>query len=229
MLTTTATILFLLVASGLAALAVHETLGSGRRRSKQGEDGVGSRELIRVESSVEMLDAQVESFGAQQAEFASSVESRFLAVTKDGSQHEAAIAAAFHEARNGNAELRTELDQLRMVVAGLSAQIESAQPSEERFAEIERSLQSQDMRLCTLEESVGEVVQSLAPDNSDLKRIKGIGTTLEKTLKGLGIQTIEQVANLDVDELEVLANELGTFAKRIERDHWVDQAKALIS
>ncbi len=225
MLTTTATILFLLVASGLAALAVHETLGSGRKR----RGGADSSELVRVQREVEALDAFVGGMETNQAEFAASLEQRFLAVTKEGAQHESAIAAAFHEARNGNVELRTELDQLRMVVAGLSARVDSAQPSEERFLEIERSLQSQDMRLCTLEESVDVINRSLEPDNCDLKRIKGIGTTLERTLKGLGIQTIEQVANLSVDELEILSTELGTFSKRIERDAWVEQAKALMS
>ena len=52
--------------------------------------------------------------------------------------------------------------------------------------------------------------------------------TLEKTLNGLGIETIEQVANLSIDDIEILSNELGTFSKRLERDQWVDQAKALI-
>lgn len=225
MLTTTATILFLLVASALAALAVHETLGSGRKQPS----GVGSAELGKVKAEVEALEIHVGGVETLHEDFVSTVEHRFLAITKDGSQHEAAIAAAFHEARNGNAELRTELDQLRMVIAGLSARIDSTHPSEERFSQIERSLQSQDMRLCTLEESMGDIAESLAPDNNDLKRIKGIGVTLEKTLNGLGIETIEQVANLSIDDIEILSNELGTFSKRLERDQWIDQAKALIS
>ena len=225
MLITTATIVFLLVASGLAALAVHEMLGSGRK----GRDGVGSAEIERVQGDVQGLETFSGELASYQQQFATSVEQRFVAITKEGAQHEAAIAAVFEESRNGDAELRSELEQLRMVVAGLTARVDSAHPSEERFQAIERSLQSQDMRLCTLEESMGDMVQSLAPDNNDLKRIKGIGTTLEKTLNDLGIQTIEQVANLTVDEIEVLSIELGAFAKRIERDHWVDQAKALIA
>jgi predicted flap endonuclease-1-like 5' DNA nuclease len=224
MLTTTATILFLLVTSALAALAVHETLGSGRRK----RGGVDGSQLTRVRSDVEELDAAIGGIEAHQEQLAKSLDQRFMAVTKEGAQHEAAIAAAFREAQSGKDELRGELDQLRMVIAALSAQVDSAQPSEERFAKIERSLQSQDMRLCTLEESIEDVNRSLAPDNTDLKRIKGIGATLEKTLKGLGIETIDQVANLGVDELEVLSVELGAFAKRIERDAWVDQAKALM-
>ena len=225
MLTTTATILFLLVASSLIALAVHEFLGSTRKHPS----AVGSQELIRVDTEIAALDDCLGGIEAQQDDLAATVEKRFMAVTQDGAQHEAAIAAVFNETRNGNAELRTELDQLRMVMAGLSARVDSAQPSEQRFASIERSLQSQDMRLCTLEESMGDIAESLAPDNTDLKRIKGIGATLEKTLKGLGIETIEQVANLNIDEIEILSGELGAFAKRLERDQWVDQAKALIS
>ena len=225
MLTTTATITFLLVASTLIALAVHEFLGSGRRQSR----GVDSAGLAHVQGTVHGLHAAVERVEGQHDQFIATMEQRFTAVNKDGSQHEAAIATVFQEVRSGDAELRGEIDQLRMVVAGLSAQVDSAKPTEERFAQIERSLASQDLRLCTLEDSVGEVVDSLAPDNSDLKRIKGIGVTLEKTLKGLGIETIDQVANLGVDEIEVLSVELGAFAKRIERDHWIDQAKALVS
>ncbi len=262
MLTTTATISFLLVTSGLAALAVHETLGSGRRN----RGGVSSDALqsLRAEiaqsqqADVEEAQSLIGQLRAEHEELAAQLERRAQASTKEGARHEAGLAAAFNESRNGQAELRTELEQMNRMMAEISSQAVNAgrdnascadvealgqrmdaleaecrelaagSSDEERLARIERSLQDQDMRLCTLDDSINEVVQSLAPDNTDLKRIKGIGAALEKTLKGLGVETVDQVANISIDDIEVLSEQLGSFASRIERDCWIDQARELI-
>lgn len=63
------------------------------------------------------------------------------------------------------------------------------------------------------------------PDNLEL--LKGVGPKLNALLKSLGVTSFEQVANwsaADVRETDAL---LGTFAGRISRDNWVDQAKLL--
>ncbi len=60
----------------------------------------------------------------------------------------------------------------------------------------------------------------------DLKRIKGVGPVLEKTLNQLGIYQFAQIAAFtDKDIAEVNASL--RFSGRIERENWVQQAKTL--
>lgn len=60
----------------------------------------------------------------------------------------------------------------------------------------------------------------------DLKALSGIGPKLEKVLNGLGIWTYGQISALNAAEIAWLDAEFG-FAGRIDRDGWVEQAKAL--
>lgn len=241
MLTTTATLLFLFVTSGLAALAVHEYLGSGRKR-REGEDA-NALEALRAdleESQQDHLDeieTRLNAVAVEQQSLAASLERRAHAFTKEGAQHEAAIAGVFQEMRSGQGDLRHDLEHLHRLVLEMGTQIVSTSRANvskdemmailERVNTVERSIQSHDMRLCALDDSVDGVVKAIAPDDTDLKRIKGIGAALEQTLKGLGVESIDDVANLTIDRIEELSEKLGAFASRIERDGWVEQAKAL--
>lgn len=64
--------------------------------------------------------------------------------------------------------------------------------------------------------------------DDDLQRIKGIGPKLETVLHENGITRFEQIAGLDAEAIERLDEQLG-FSGRIERDGWVEQARALIA
>jgi len=63
--------------------------------------------------------------------------------------------------------------------------------------------------------------------DDDLKAIKGIGPAMEKRIKGAGITTWAQLADLDDDGIESLAAEIRVSADKIKRDEWVDQAREL--
>ena len=63
----------------------------------------------------------------------------------------------------------------------------------------------------------------------DLKIISGIGPVLEKHLNKMGIHTYKQIANLSQKDLEWLSLTIEAFPDRIEREHWVDQAKKLVA
>lgn len=68
-----------------------------------------------------------------------------------------------------------------------------------------------------------------APNNvDDIKRIKGIGAVIEKTLNGLGVYQFEQIANWDHNNCKWVDDFLA-FPGRISREDWVDQAKLLAS
>lgn len=60
----------------------------------------------------------------------------------------------------------------------------------------------------------------------DLKKISGVGPVLEKKLNALGITQYAQIAAFSESDIERV-DELLNFKGRIERDNWIDQAKAL--
>lgn len=62
---------------------------------------------------------------------------------------------------------------------------------------------------------------------SELKQIKGIGPVIEDKLNGIGFYSLQQIANLTKEEENRIEEELN-FPGRVERDQWVEQAKALV-
>jgi predicted flap endonuclease-1-like 5' DNA nuclease len=65
------------------------------------------------------------------------------------------------------------------------------------------------------------------PDNLEL--LKGVGPKLNTLLKSLGITSFDQVANWTPADITEIDAKLGTFAGRISRDNWIDQAKLLVA
>jgi predicted flap endonuclease-1-like 5' DNA nuclease len=66
-----------------------------------------------------------------------------------------------------------------------------------------------------------------AAEADDLRRIKGVGPKLAALLHSLGVTTYAQIAawtDADIDRIDA---QLGTFAGRIRRDSWVEQAMLL--
>jgi len=66
--------------------------------------------------------------------------------------------------------------------------------------------------------------QPAAPD--DLKAISGVGPKLEKVLNELGVWTYAQIAGWSAEEVAWVDDYL-SFAGRIGRDKWIEQAAAL--
>jgi predicted flap endonuclease-1-like 5' DNA nuclease len=60
----------------------------------------------------------------------------------------------------------------------------------------------------------------------DLKRISGIGPSIEKTLHALGIYHFRQIAELSPDNVAWIDQRL-RFRGRIQREDWIGQAKRL--
>ncbi len=61
----------------------------------------------------------------------------------------------------------------------------------------------------------------------DLRRIKGIGPKLVSLLATLGVTRFDQIAAWTGADIDRIDGQLGTFAGRIRRDSWVEQAKFL--
>lgn len=65
-----------------------------------------------------------------------------------------------------------------------------------------------------------------APDyQDDLKKIKGIGPVMERTLNELGVTTFAQLANFDQQDIDRVSAAIDAFPGRIQRDDWVGKAK----
>lgn len=62
---------------------------------------------------------------------------------------------------------------------------------------------------------------------NDLKKLSGVGPALEKKLNEAGVTTFAQIASWGADEIAEFDEKL-SFKGRIEREGWVDQAKAIL-
>ena len=64
------------------------------------------------------------------------------------------------------------------------------------------------------------------PGADDLKKLSGVGPALEKKLHAAGITSFAQIASWTEEDIAKFDEEL-SFKGRIEREGWVEQAKAL--
>jgi predicted flap endonuclease-1-like 5' DNA nuclease len=72
-----------------------------------------------------------------------------------------------------------------------------------------------------------EPVQFPEFEEDDLKAIIGIGPALEKKLRGGGVVSYRQLADLSENEIERIESEVIRSRGRIGRDNWVQQAREL--
>jgi len=61
----------------------------------------------------------------------------------------------------------------------------------------------------------------------DLKQIKGIGPSIEKTLNDLGVYRFHQIAEMSEYDIDRVAQQLKGFRSRIYREDWIGQARDL--
>lgn len=61
----------------------------------------------------------------------------------------------------------------------------------------------------------------------NLKKIKGVGPAIEKTLNEMGIFSFQQVADMSEYDIDRVAQRLKGFRTRIYREDWIGQAREL--
>lgn len=61
----------------------------------------------------------------------------------------------------------------------------------------------------------------------NLKKIKGIGPAIEKTLNEMGIFRFQQIADMSEYDIDRVAQRLKGFHSRIYRENWIGQAREL--
>ncbi|NND17529.1 MAG: 50S ribosomal protein L21 [Silicimonas sp.] len=70
--------------------------------------------------------------------------------------------------------------------------------------------------------------KSTSGDADDLKKLSGIGPALEKKLNEAGVTSFAQIASWGAAEVAEFDEKL-SFKGRIEREGWVEQAKAIVA
>jgi molybdopterin-containing oxidoreductase family membrane subunit len=100
---------------------------------------------------------------------------------------------------------------------------ESVKPAPEVVKEAPKDTEGD---VSSLLESIGTF--DAAKDKADdLKKVKGIGPKMEKTLNQIGIFTFAQVSRMTNREYNLLDSITGSFPGRAQRDDWAGQAKEL--
>ncbi len=78
------------------------------------------------------------------------------------------------------------------------------------------------------EELVESAEEALDGSKDNLKKIKGVGPAIEKTLNELGIFRFEQIADMSEYDIDRVAQRLKGFHSRIYREDWMGQARELL-
>ena len=74
---------------------------------------------------------------------------------------------------------------------------------------------------------LADAYDSDTESHDNLKKIKGVGPAIEKTLNGLGIYRFNQIAEMSEYDIDRVAQQLKGFRSRIYREDWVGQARTL--
>ena len=75
---------------------------------------------------------------------------------------------------------------------------------------------------------LGLIYTARPAEVDDLTAMKGVARALEQRLHVLGVYTYEQIASWTKEQVREFSARLA-FKDRIDREHWVDQAKVLLA
>lgn len=162
------------------------------------------------------------------------------------------LAAMQNEVKESDEALTETRDRLIALQMEHRAAEARAKPQEAELAQAKRATEQaleqeskQRQRCAVLEEELarlkgqaGGEMPAVAPDvpapavppapktSDDLTLIKGIGKVLARKLRELGVTTFHQLAELSPADAHRI-NEAIDFPGRVEREHWIEQARTL--
>ena len=189
-------------------------------------------EMQGLEQQLRDRFAEIESLRAQVARMEP------LATELDAARTESGQLLAQVERLDGLAEQRRrEKDAMQGRVKELTGQVSDSRPPNRRSARCPvrsptsgaaaMELRARNAELLILRARVHELEKRPKPGPDDLKRIKGIGPTLERLLHSLGVRTYAEIAGWDEAAVARMDARLEEFKGRIAREGWVDQARSL--
>ena len=125
-------------------------------------------------------------------------------------------------------ELTDGLDASNDPVDDLSPEPEAADDvnDDEEIEDLEEDQEIVDEQPESPPEEEVELEPYTRRDN--LKKIKGVGPAIEKTLNEIGIVNLQQIADMSEYDIDRVAKRLKGFHTRIYREDWIGQARALL-
>ncbi|GAB4408539.1 MAG: hypothetical protein OHK0053_35300 [Microscillaceae bacterium] len=125
-------------------------------------------------------------------------------------------------------QLESTQSELRTLQASLPAPKAEEAPASEAMEEGDKKAQVlAKIREKAKDFDYSNIGLASAEQKDDLKIISGIGPFIEEKLNALGIYTFAQIARFTARDVEQVTRAIAFFPGRIERDHWIDQAKSL--
>lgn len=185
-------------------------------------------------STLQIRDQQIETLTRELEGWQERVPplvERFRTRNAEADQLEQDLAAARDqiealEAMLGSDETRVEpVDQDALgetLDASNDPDDEKADPAEdfEYIAEVEEVAEIEEVEFV---EEMNSGDESNQRDN--LKKIKGVGPAIEKTLNEMGIVRFQQIADMSEYDIDRVAQRLKGFRSRIYREDWIGQAR----
>ena len=126
--------------------------------------------------------------------------------------------------------LRSELAERTRKLAVVEADYRALKAENARLAEIVSDAELPESELSTsaqVSSAPAWIMESPPVEPDDLKTIRGIGPVIERTLNEIGVYYFHQIARFERRDIEWVAEQIGTFPKRIVQDRWVEQASKL--
>ncbi|GKS57527.1 hypothetical protein YTPLAS18_10540 [Nitrospira sp.] len=193
------------------------------------------QELDQVQAMVAERDALQERIRAQQADMArvngllADAEHRAEALREEIAVQEATIGQ-LEEVRAAKAQVEARLVHREEQLERLKSKIKESEKGNNSTKSPVKPKRSKD----TAGLFDAELAPAMpkwgadAPDaqhQDDLKKITGVGPTLERLLHKQGIFYFRQIASWTKDDIQVIDRKLDTFKGRIVRDNWIKGAK----
>jgi predicted flap endonuclease-1-like 5' DNA nuclease len=188
--------------------------------SREVEDDVTSTVLQQRDAKIAKLQKDLDNW----QERVPLVIERFRTRNKEADQLELDLAEA-HE-RIAGLEAILGSDQTRVEPVDPDALGNDLSASNDAD-DIEALEELEDVEKPTAEEAPGDDLDRDVRDN--LKRIKGVGPAIEKTLHELGIFRFTQIADMSEYDIDRVARRLKGFRSRIYREDWTGQARDLLN
>jgi len=107
-----------------------------------------------------------------------------------------------------------------------------SEPAAEEEEEEEEGIDDEEAAVDTLPDSESESESDSVPEpnaqRDNLKKIKGVGPAIEKTLNEIGIFNFQQIADMSEYDIDRVAKRLKGFHSRIYREDWIGQAREIL-
>ncbi len=103
----------------------------------------------------------------------------------------------------------------------------SDEDNDTEFSQSENDASNDALSEVDADDAIDEDIEIDTDGDDDLKAIKGIGPSIEKTLKELGITHFHQLAEISEGDIDRVAQQLKGFRSRIYREDWIGQARDL--